>query len=152
MRPPEWQELQARYEGVIRCAVAWQSVIQIAMQDLEGSECLEVRYERLVADPQGTARALLKLLNLPPAPAVCEFAQRIQDRTAGSYQARFQSQWSRDDHECRVGRWRENLSKEQHDTIHALIGPTLVRLGYEVPSSGCVKPARLCIVHEARTA
>ena len=134
VRPPGWQEIQARYEGVIRCAVAWQSIVQLAMKDLKGAEYFEVRYERLVADPHGTARALLEFLNLPPAPAVGQFAQRIQNRTAGSYQARFQSRWSRDDHECRIGRWRENLSKEQQDAIHALIGPTLARLGYDVPA------------------
>jgi LPS sulfotransferase NodH len=133
VRPPDWQDIQDQYEGVVRCAVAWQSIVELAMKDQQGSEYLDVRYERLIADPLGKAHALLDFLHLPPAPAVCQFAQRIQDRTAGSYQARFQSRWSRNDHECRVGRWQENLSKEHQDTIHELIGPTLTRLGYEVP-------------------
>jgi hypothetical protein len=134
LRPPGWQEIQARHEGVVRCAVAWQAIVQIALADLAGTDHLEVRYERLVADPQGAARELLEYLQLPPDPAVGEFARRIQDRTSGSYQARFQSQWYRHDHEVRVGRWRENLLPEQQDAIHALIGLTLSRLGYDVPA------------------
>jgi LPS sulfotransferase NodH len=135
LRPPGWQEIQDRHEGAVRCAVAWQTIVQIARADLKGSDHLEIRYERLVADPQGTADALLEYLRLPQAPAVREFARRIQDHTARSYQARFQSQWYRADHEVRVGRWHENLSQEQQDTMHALIGPTLSQLGYEVPSA-----------------
>lgn len=135
LRPPGWQEIQARYEGALRCAVAWQSIIQIALADLQQSDHLEIRYERLVADPQTAARELMEYLQLPSAPTMHDFAGRIQDRTAGSYQARFQSQWYRPDHDVRVGRWRENLTPEQQDAIHSLIGPTLSRLGYEVPSA-----------------
>lgn len=137
LRPPDWQQIEARHEGVIRCAVAWQSIIQIALTDLAGSNHLEIRYERLVADPLNVAEELLAFLQLPLTPSVREFARRIQDRTAGSYQARFQTQWYRPDHDVRIGRWRENLTPQQQDAIHRLIGPTLVRLGYELPPMRC---------------
>lgn len=133
LRPPGWQEIETTYDGVLRCAVAWQSIVQIALADLQGMDHLEVRYERLVADPVSVSEDLLAFLELPSSPLVRQFARRIQDRTAGSYQARFQTKWYRPDHDVRIGRWRKNLTLQQQDTIHALIGPTLARLGYEVP-------------------
>lgn len=140
LRPPDWRQIEAKYHGVLRCAVAWESIIQIALADLEQTNHLEVRYERLVTDPLNVADELLAFLELPCAPSVREFAQRIQDRTAGSYQARFQTQWYRPDHQVRIGRWRENLTPAQQAAIHSLIGPTLTRLGYDVPR--CVDNAQ----------
>lgn len=132
LRPPDWQQIEARYEGVARCAMAWRSVVEQAMEDLLEVPHLEVRYEDLVRDPLNTAQAILSFLRLDDSPAMIDFARRIQNETAGSYQAQFQVQWFRHDHATRIGRWRENLSRDERAQVHELIGPLLRRLGYGV--------------------
>jgi hypothetical protein len=131
LRPPDWRQIEARCQGAARCAMAWRSIVELAMNDLREVPHLEVRYERLVRDPAGTARAILAYLGLAESSEVFEFAHRIQDQTAGSYQAQFQVQWFRNDHSARLGRWRENLSLSELRQVHELIGPLLERLGYD---------------------
>jgi hypothetical protein len=130
LRPPGWQAIEAQYEGVARCAMAWRSVVELAREDLREVPHLNVRYEDLVRSPVATAQAILNFLGLDPSPAVSEFASRIQDQTAGSYQAQFQVQWFRQDHATRIGRWRENLSPAEQQRVQELIGPLLRQLGY----------------------
>lgn len=135
LRPPDWQQIEAEYEGVCRCAMAWQSVVRIALADLAAVPHLEVRYENLVRDPVGTARLIFTFLGLPDAPEVHDFAGRVHDQTTGSYHAQHQVQWFRPDHATRIGRWRENLSAAQQARVQSLIGPLLHSLGYEVEPS-----------------
>ena len=53
--------------------------------------------------------------------------------TAGCYHAQVQVKWYRDNHSRRVGRWQENLGREEQRLITSLLAPTLRRLGYTVP-------------------
>jgi hypothetical protein len=130
LKPPNWRELMARDPGVVRCARAWRTVVEIAIEDLADVPHLCVRYEDMVADPRDVACRVVGFLGLDEHPAVLEFCDKIQNTTRGSYQAQRQEKWSRDDHTFRIGRWRENLSDEQAATIEEILRPVLVRLGY----------------------
>lgn len=130
LKPPNWRDLFTKYEGVIRCAHAWKAVVEVALADLEDTPHLEVRYEDLVRDPLATARRIHPFLGLEDDPAVAAFAGKVQDRTSDSYHAKFQDQWSRPDHQRRMGRWRENLSPAEQDAVQNLLSPLLTRLGY----------------------
>lgn len=131
-RPPQWRDLFARYRGIIRCAHAWREIVHIGLDDLAHVPHLQIRYEDLVARPRDVARQLVEYLGLPLHPRVIEFSEKIQNTTHGSYQAKYQSIWSRRDHRQRVGRWRENLSEELQRDVLMILEPTLKLLGYPV--------------------
>lgn len=131
-RPPQWRDIFIRYQGVIRCAHAWNEIVRTGLADLVGVPHLQIRYEDLVAQPHAVARQIFEYLGLPLHPAVSEFCCNIQNSTEGSYQAKYQSVWCRRDHRQRVGRWRENLSEELQREVLKILEPTLRSLGYAV--------------------
>jgi sulfotransferase family protein len=132
LKPPSWKKLLAEHSGVVRCALAWQEVVEIALADLVSVPHLTVRYEDLVTQPKSVARRLLGYLGLPEDAAVFEFCRRISNSTESSYQARHQLKWSRNDHHSRVGRWREWARESPRDMeqVQRLLQGTLTRLGY----------------------
>jgi hypothetical protein len=130
LRPPSWQRLLDEHSGIMRCALAWRDVMEIALADLSMAPHLQVRYEHLVSDPSATARAVLTYLELDETSEVMAFCEKIQDRTADSYHARMQDRWFRDDHTVRVGRWRENLDPDERDAVTMVLGDLLAELGY----------------------
>jgi hypothetical protein len=135
LKPPSWQKLFTESTGIMRCAHAWKAVLEIALDDLARVPHLQIHYEQLVTQPQIVAQRLLQHLQLPPHPAVQEFCQRVQNATSGSYHAQHQVTWYREDHDYRIGRWRENLSVEHQQMIGDLLQPLLRRLGYEKESA-----------------
>ena len=125
-----------RWSGVDRCARIWRDVVTIALADLEHVPHLQVRYEDLVRAPDESLAAIVGYLDLSPGEEMPEFARNLSDRVRGSYEAARQTVWSRDDHERRVGRFRENLTSEEQRRLTVLLGPLLDRLGYRrAPSS-----------------
>jgi len=128
-RPPNWQQL-AREPLVTRCAKAWRDIVSIALDDLAEIPHFQLRYEDLLSSPLAKGRELCEYLGVPPSRSMDAFAKNIQDPTQGSYHAKFQSNWYRDDHRTRIGRWKENLTPEQQEEIHQILTPTLQRLGY----------------------
>jgi len=131
LKPPDWQRLMQEQRGIMRCAHAWKSVMEIALQDLEWEEHFEIKYEELVERPESHVRALMQFLELPEHPAVFEFCRNIQNETADSYHAEKQVKWFREDHRARVGRWRENLNDEEARAVEELLRPMMMELEYE---------------------
>jgi hypothetical protein len=136
LKPPSWRELFSEQTGIIRCALAWKEIMEIALRDLSTVPHLQVRYERLVTAPQEVARDLLRYVGLADDPGVETFCNKIQNSTQGSYNAKYQEQWYRDDHERRVGRWHENLSDTQQQTVNNLVASLLSQLDYEKQNRG----------------
>lgn len=130
LKPPSWRAFFSQHEGIVRCALTWKETIEIALDDLAGADHLQVRYEDLVQRPQEVASALLSYLRLPSEPRLREFCDRIQDSTQDSYHADRQVKWYREDHAHRIGRWRENMTIQEQETVSHLLGPLLRRLGY----------------------
>ena len=87
LKPPDWRQIESQYHGVARCAIAWRSIVEIALGDFQDVPRLEVRYEKLLCDPVGTAVRVLNYLGLDDDGSVFEFARLIQDETANSYHA-----------------------------------------------------------------
>ncbi len=128
-RPPNWREL-AEEPLVIRCAKAWRDIVTIALDDLVGVPHLQLKYEDLLESPLDKGREIRDYLGLSPSQSMDAFASKIQNPTRDSYHAKLQSNWYRDDHRTRIGRWKENLTSEEQETVHEILEPTLKRLGY----------------------
>lgn len=132
LKPVNWRNLMSDYTGITRCALAWKGIVETALADLAGVLHLQIRYEDLVAAPHLAAQTIFEYLGLALHPAVLGFCHNIRDRTASSYHARGQVKWYRDNHSKRVGRWRENLGREEQRLMTSLLAPTLRWLGYTV--------------------
>ena len=131
LKPVAWREYFEQHQGFERCALAWRAAVQTALSDLVGVNHLQVHYEQLVAAPRETILRVWEFLGLPPDADALNFADKIQNSTAGSFHAAQQQVWYREDHSCRIGRWRENLDWEQQQKVGELLGDTLKTLGYE---------------------
>jgi len=130
LKPPDWQEYYSKYNGVIRCAHVWKQVVQIAIQDLQKVDHLQVKYEELVISPLTTAKKIFSYMKYDLHPQVAEFCELISNKTHNSYHAKRQDKWFRDNHSYRIGRWKENLSETEKIEINRILQSTLADLGY----------------------
>ena len=48
LKPPNWQQLFEQEKGIIRCAKAWNTIIDIALADLADVPHLAIQYEKFV--------------------------------------------------------------------------------------------------------
>ena len=130
LKPANWKHLMATDCGVMRCAKAWAAIMDTALADLANVPHFALRYEDLVQSPESKAEEIFRFLELPMSPSVFAFCKKIQNQTAGSYHAHKQVKWFREDHEARIGRWRENLSPEEARMMEELLRPWLTKFGY----------------------
>jgi protein-tyrosine sulfotransferase len=115
-----------------RCAVQWRAGVRAALRFRRDPGYYELRYEDLVRDPETTLRALIDFLGLPWSDGVLVPLRHCADdagcnvvedpetiRAAGEIFA------------SSIGRWRQDLTYADCKALRLLIGPLLVRLGYE---------------------
>jgi hypothetical protein len=107
-----WVEPERRIEferatEARRAAWAWRRYVTAAQAVPERT--VELRYEALVADPDGEANRLAGALDSDPAPLQRAFAE-VQDRS--------------------VGRWKRDLTPEQLADVEREAGGLLTELGY----------------------
>lgn len=91
-----------------RAAWAWRRYVTAA-REARGPAVLEVRYERLVADPEGVAGDLATFLDAPAGPLASALRKA---------------------HGASVGRWRRDLSAEDLRQVEEEAGALLRALGY----------------------
>lgn len=109
VEPGREQEFRAASDAR-RAAWAWRRYVTTALGGLAGRpNALEIRYERLAADPKGVARELAAFLDAPAGPLAA---------TLGAVHARS------------VGRYREQLTPDQLADVEDEAGELLRDLGY----------------------
>ncbi len=89
-----------------RAAWAWRRYVEAARA---GERVIELRYERLVLDPAGTAATLAAALDAPEEP-LCHALRRASSAS--------------------VGRYRRELRPDERADVEAEAGPLLHELGY----------------------
>jgi len=134
LKPPSWKQFIQEIP-IIRCAKVWREVLGIALNDLQKVPHLTVKYEDLVLRNKMVAMDILRYLRLQVHENVSRLCEKIQNATANSYNAQHQVVWFKDDHQSRIGRWRENLSLKEQETVQAIQKDLLVRLGYPLVSN-----------------
>jgi hypothetical protein len=88
----------------------------------------ELRYERLVADPEGELRTLLAFLGEAWSDSVLDYAAR--DRAGEGANESSAARIARDVDTTAVGRWRRDLSAAQRRAVISEAGALLAELGY----------------------
>lgn len=89
---------------------------------------LEVRYEALVADPQGTVRGVCGFAGLPFDPAMLAYAGNV-DVSGQPHQQRL-----RQPPTASVRDWRTEMPPADVEAFEAIAGDLLAELGYDVSS------------------
>lgn len=132
LKPPSWKNLFKNYTGAIRCAHAWKETLEITMAELVQVPHLQIHYEDLIATPYHTAKEIFEFMGLEIHSQTLEFCKSISNQTDAPYHAQYQSQWYRDNHKTRLGRWHENLTRHEQESIQKILAPLIEQLGYSV--------------------
>ena len=125
-----------------RIARRWASEVRAGREAcavLGGDVCLEVRYERLVADPEGVLREVCAHIELDYDPAMLAYHERAPRRLAelGDLEARTAAERATQFERVReplsgerAGAWRRELGDEDRAAFEAIAAELLAELGY----------------------
>jgi len=105
---PERRDEFPRVSDARRCAWAWRRYVEAA-RSASPTRALELRYERLAADPGGAANELAVFLHSEPAALHAAF-DAFRDTS--------------------IGRWQRDLVPEQLADVETEAGALLAELGY----------------------
>jgi hypothetical protein len=150
--------------GIRAIAAAWRDTIARARR--AGSRLehyIEVRYERLVAEPEATLRELCAFIELPFDPVMLRAHERAPERLAELRSALLEpdgsvrladgtvllSRTGRPPDPSRVGRWRQALSEHDLALFEERAGGALAAEGYE-PSYSSLARTRAAVPRPAR--
>jgi len=108
---------------------------------------LEVRYERLVTEPEATLRQVCDFIDLPWDPVMLDHHERAEERLAeidrdepefrgmparsAENRRALHRQAAKPIDPSRIDRWRDEMSREDLETFERVAGDLLVELGYE---------------------
>lgn len=95
----------------------------------------EVRYERLVRDPEAEVRAICEFLRLKYVPSM--LAYHAEDLTVFSASHLSMDRITKPVDDSKVGRWRTDLSAESLDSFMASAGVAMRELGYDDEQRPC---------------
>jgi hypothetical protein len=133
-KPPDWRDWSRR-PLVERCAHHWTHINSFGYAEVSRLATL-VRFEDMISNPDGFARHIRDILGLDPRDhdqPLAEWARRVQDTNNADFvEARTSRSYSRPDHDVRVGRWRENLSREDIARVLPIVGTTARSFGYDL--------------------
>ncbi len=129
----------------------WQRRIAAAREgaaEIDDVAYMEVRYEDLVADAEGTLRRICERIELDFHPAMLDYHERAEDRLAemdrdldnsdsgvvrtGTNRMAAHALTSEPPTTNRSGRWRSEMTAEELTEFEAVAGSMLSELGYEL--------------------
>jgi len=128
LKPPNWQTLRLKYEGLERCAHYWRDVVTIALADLEQKPHFQVRYEDLLHEPVALIGDILHYLGLGWTDEMAVACEQITNQV--DVDAPGLTPWCRNDHTKRIGRWQENMTETDQEQVMPILAPMLRELGY----------------------
>jgi protein-tyrosine sulfotransferase len=111
-------------KAAVRCATQWRRFVESGMRLRGDAGYYELRYEDLVLAPEQTIRSLLEFLGLPWEDEILIAEQT--DTAVGD-----EAVASGEVFESSRGRWRRDLPAKDKQALGLLIGPTLIKTGYE---------------------
>ena len=133
-RPPDWEAWRSQ-PLLRRCAHHWVHINSLGYEQVRNLARPQ-RFEDMIADPLGVARAICAEVGLDPGS--CEeslrrWARRVQDQDNDDFEeAECSKSYSRPDHATKVGRWRENLSAAEVAELVPLVAEVAARFGYRL--------------------
>ncbi|MDZ7627438.1 MAG: sulfotransferase domain-containing protein [Parvularculaceae bacterium] len=109
--------------------MGWRNHVNAAREARAGGAPVhEVKYEALVAGPAATMRALFAFLGVT-ALTEEQSHHKSFDRTSGENESSADAV-ARPLNALAVGRWRQDLTRAEAQTVERIVGPLLARYGY----------------------
>lgn len=135
-KPPDWQNWLDR-PLIERCAHHWSYLNSVGFGQVQ--HLVKVTYfEEMIQNPLKFATSISQDVGLDPLEhqvALEEWAQRVQNTNNKQFvEAETSKAYSRPDHQVRIGRWKENLSIADVETVLPIIEKTADRFGYLLAS------------------
>ena len=111
------------------CAGVWLGEASMGLTFQSHPRCLEVRYERLVAEPSDEMRRVCAFLGEEFCPSILE---ADNDAAVGAPPARFATNHNAAGpiSQASIGRWRSELSRDERIDFDNVAGELLIALGY----------------------
>ena len=113
---PGIREVREQQGVVAACAMQWRESVAAALDGLAhvpADQQMTVRFEDIIADPEGSVKAIMEFFELPPCADVRDYARTFVDRDT----------WSQ-----RTDTLGERLDPAEIDSY---LDPMLTRLGYD---------------------
>lgn len=121
-------ELETR-RRIDKCAERWTRAIRSGLRFRGDARYTEVRYEDLVSQPEPTLRALFAWLAEPWDDAVLRYDQVVSpSRDPLKFPANPEA--VSPIYSAAIGRWRNELTRAEAETVRAIAGRLLIELGY----------------------
>ena len=134
-RPLDWRDWQHR-PLIERCAHHWAVINGDGFEQASRGVVVN-RFEDMIADPLGCGGKAARAVGLEVSDLGDDFAswvERVQDTNNERFvEAETSRRHSRADHSRRVGRWEENLTTAEVESIVPLVSTAAHRFGYELP-------------------
>jgi hypothetical protein len=129
-------------------ACQWRTEVEAAQalgRRVGAERYLEVRYERLAAEPEATVREICGFASLPYEPSMLDYAGSV-DLTGKPHQQRL-----RQPPTAGVRDWRTEMTPGDAAAFERVAGDLLTRLGYEASTDRVSRTGRLRVAsYEAR--
>ena len=133
-KPPDWENWLAR-PLVEQCTHHWSTINGAGFNRVEG-HAVVMKFEDLIANPASFAELVCDNVGLQFNGAdrkLSEWMERIQNTNNERFvEAKSSRNYSRPDHNARVGRWRENLSDQDVRAIWPIVSDTAEQFGYKL--------------------
>ncbi|MEZ5042968.1 MAG: sulfotransferase domain-containing protein [Saprospiraceae bacterium] len=131
-RPEDWQDWRSR-PLIEQCAHHWNYLNTVGYQQVAHLVTVS-RFENMIADPLGFAENIAQEIGLESPPyhsEIKDWARRVQNTNNENFiEAKTSRPYSTNDHNVKVGRWKENLSPEEIESIMPIIRQTMTQFGY----------------------
>ncbi len=132
-QPPDWKEWLDK-PLLEQCAHHWLYINTVGYAQVK--EVAEIsRYEDLLANKAHFVERLAQQLEWGPQELseAMTWTERVQNTHNDKYiEAKTSSAYSTKDHSVKVGRWRENLSQVEAESLWEKVAPVAEQFGYQM--------------------
>jgi hypothetical protein len=133
-KPNDWKEWQKR-PLVEQCAHHWEYINTVGYNAVKdyAETC---HFESMLQDPMAFAIKICHKIGVNHKDCYSllqTWADRVQDTNNEKFVEAITSRsLSRADHKHRIGRWRENLTKEEVERVYPIVNKTAKNFGYQL--------------------
>lgn len=133
-RPADWKEWLAK-PLIIQCAHHWNYINTVSFNQVK-DKAIITRFEELILDPFNFAEKIFNNLGIDMETnrdVLEQWAKRVQNSNNKDFVEALTSRaYSTQDHEVRVERWKENLTKEELEQVKPIIKETALNFDYKI--------------------
>jgi len=110
----------------IKCSHHWKYINNVGFKSAKKyGDPLVVKYEDLLNNTSKTVSEILEFIDSDyTTKDLQEYISLISNKTEGSYQAKLQKKWYKDNHKKRIGRYKENMSEKEVDEALEIVRNT----------------------------